>query len=326
MNIPRLIADGLRALLVVYLLSMMFRSAWQARRLGAGRAAAIRLGAGLLLVGAALAMAFAVEQGHAGADGSSFRTAWVLGMMAMLILGILLATSVIGLQFDPDPSILPYRLMGGVFLGAAILLALVLGSVWAGRRFGVYYQRPLFAGAAVIIIALTLTRPWWYWGHWRARQVRAVLGDRGTILFYLALAAVALGFAWAGPWVRNVDAKVPDLREAAGVYERCLDINDAATGAALARVAYRTGVETGAAFLVPSDSGLGQPRVGRWGRDPVGALHFYFVDEGRADRLTLTGDAPARHGRYDGVEGVPVISIDATERACRVEVAGGSTD
>lgn len=313
MDTVRLILRWLPGLLLVYFLG---RQAREAVKRGAGKLVAVRLVAGLLFLATGLFMAFEVDWGHAGADGSSYRTAWVLLMMAAMILGVILATSVIGLGLDPDPPVLPYRLIGGVFLGAAVILVLILGSVWAGRHFGIYYQRPLLTGAAVIVIALTLTRPWWYWEHFNARRVRALLTDRGAIAFYLLLAAAALGLAWGGPWVRNVEAGAPDARQVDGALEHCFDLREARTGAVFGRVAYAPGLETGIAFLIPADSTLGLPRSGRWGRDGRDSLRFYFEADHLAARLALSDDTGERRGWYR--DGGGTRGVRATEVGCRV--------
>lgn len=42
---------------------------------------------------------------------------------------------------------------------------------------------------------MTLTRPWWFWENWKARWLRDLIGDGGTALVYLTLAAVMV---WVG--------------------------------------------------------------------------------------------------------------------------------
>ena len=53
----------------------------------------------------------------------------------------------------------------------------------------------LWVGFGTILTLLTLTRPWWFWDHYKARWLRDIIGDEATTLCYLLLAGVMV---WVG--------------------------------------------------------------------------------------------------------------------------------
>jgi hypothetical protein len=83
--------------------------------------------------------------------------------------------------------------------GALILFvasAAFAASLWvAAPAVGWGRDRMLWVGVGGFLAVLTLLRPLWFWDNWRARGLRNLIGDEGTALFYLALAAVMV---WVG--------------------------------------------------------------------------------------------------------------------------------
>ncbi|MEP6687501.1 MAG: hypothetical protein ABJC36_04070 [Gemmatimonadales bacterium] len=83
--------------------------------------------------------------------------------------------------------------------GALILFAVsaaVAVSLWvAAPAVGWGRDRMLWVGVGGFLAVLTLLQPWWFWDNWRARGLRNLIGDEGTALCYLALAAVMV---WVG--------------------------------------------------------------------------------------------------------------------------------
>jgi len=79
--------------------------------------------------------------------------------------------------------------------GHLVGLAFCLLVVLAFHAFGWPRDRALWLGLGTALGMLTLTRPWWFWEDYRARWLRGLIGDAGTALVYLALAAMMM---WIG--------------------------------------------------------------------------------------------------------------------------------
>lgn len=109
----------------------------------------------------------------------------------------LVAAAVREWSHDAEPD-RPTQERSGV-RGALILLAVsgaVVGSlVVAAPAAGWARDRTLWVGVGGFLAVMTLTRPWWFWENWRARWLRNLIGDGGTALVYLAVAAVMV---WVG--------------------------------------------------------------------------------------------------------------------------------
>jgi hypothetical protein len=85
------------------------------------------------------------------------------------------------------------------FAGALILLLVSFLSVGLlygfSSTFGWPRDRTLWAGFGGGLALLTLLRPWWFWDNYRARWLRALIGDEPTAGLYLA---VAMAMMWVG--------------------------------------------------------------------------------------------------------------------------------
>ena len=73
-------------------------------------------------------------------------------------------------------------------VAAAILLCITL-TFKAASWFTLDFDALLWCEAGVLFAVLTLKRPWWFWNHPKATFVRDIIGDKATIVVYLALAA-----------------------------------------------------------------------------------------------------------------------------------------
>jgi hypothetical protein len=87
----------------------------------------------------------------------------------------------------------------GVWRGNLILLAVslfLLGGLWTvAEPFGWRRDRALWVGFGAFLALMTVTRPWWFWEHYKARWLRNLIGDEPTALIYLLLAGVMV---WVG--------------------------------------------------------------------------------------------------------------------------------
>jgi uncharacterized membrane protein YecN with MAPEG domain len=45
----------------------------------------------------------------------------------------------------------------------------------------------------LVVAALTITRPSFYWESRRARFMRRIIGDRATVVLYLVIALICIG-------------------------------------------------------------------------------------------------------------------------------------
>jgi hypothetical protein len=59
--------------------------------------------------------------------------------------------------------------------------------------------RIAMTGFGAVSAMLVLTRPNFFWNNGRVEGWRWVFGDRGVIIIYLAVATVAIAFAWLYP-------------------------------------------------------------------------------------------------------------------------------
>jgi hypothetical protein len=83
---------------------------------------------------------------------------------------------------------------GGLILLSVSLL--LLGGLWVlGDALGWDRNRGLWVGFGTFLTLMTVTRPWWFWEHYKARWLRGLIGDEPTALLYLALAGVMV---WVG--------------------------------------------------------------------------------------------------------------------------------
>jgi hypothetical protein len=83
----------------------------------------------------------------------------------------------------------------GVLILTAVTL-LTLGALWLAathEQWGL--DRALWIGFGGFIALATLFRPWWFWDNYKARWLRALIGDEATAFFYLAVSAVMV---WVG--------------------------------------------------------------------------------------------------------------------------------
>lgn len=74
-------------------------------------------------------------------------------------------------------------------------IAFCLLAVATFYAFGWPRDRALWLGLGTALGMLTLTRPLWFWEDYRARWLRGLIGDAGTALVYLTLAALMV---WIG--------------------------------------------------------------------------------------------------------------------------------
>jgi hypothetical protein len=88
---------------------------------------------------------------------------------------------------------------GGLTLFAVSLLLLVVLLVVAGKA-GWPRDRALWIGVGTLLGLLTLIRPWSFWESWKARWLRGLIGDAGTALVYLALAAAMVWIGMNTDW------------------------------------------------------------------------------------------------------------------------------
>ncbi|HEX5387125.1 MAG TPA: hypothetical protein VFW66_10520 [Gemmatimonadales bacterium] len=86
------------------------------------------------------------------------------------------------------------RRRGGVIL--LFVLLVLLGGLWAvAGPAGWPRDRVLWVGFGAFLAGMTLTRPWWFWGHYKARWLRGLIGDEATAFLYLLLAGAMV---WIG--------------------------------------------------------------------------------------------------------------------------------
>ena len=87
----------------------------------------------------------------------------------------------------------------GARAGGLILLAvslLLLGGLWmAAEPLGWGWDRMLWVGFGAFLALMTVTRPWWFWDHYKARWLRGLIGDEPTAMLYLLVAGVMM---WVG--------------------------------------------------------------------------------------------------------------------------------
>lgn len=85
-------------------------------------------------------------------------------------------------------------LRGGLILFAVSVLT--VAGLWAAApAMGWGRDRLLWVGVGGFLALMTVLRPWWFWENWKARGLRNAIGDGGTAIVYLALAAVMV---WVG--------------------------------------------------------------------------------------------------------------------------------
>jgi uncharacterized protein YbjT (DUF2867 family) len=88
--------------------------------------------------------------------------------------------------------------------GNLILLTVCLLAVGtlcvAAKEFAWARDRALWAGLGAGLALLTLTRPWWFWENYKARGLRALIGDESTALVYLAVAGAMVWIGLTTNW------------------------------------------------------------------------------------------------------------------------------
>jgi len=87
---------------------------------------------------------------------------------------------------------------GAVFLVASLSS---LGALWVlADLFGWNRDRTLWLGFAGFLALMTVLRPTWFWENYRARWLRGVVGDEGTVLLYLLLAGIMVWVGFYTDW------------------------------------------------------------------------------------------------------------------------------
>ena len=96
---------------------------------------------------------------------------------------------------DTTPTVSGAGLLGALKVGLLILAAIIafVGSVVAvSSWFHSDFDGTFWIGGGVVLVVLTLVRPWWFWDHPKALLARKLLTDRGAFLTYVAVAAVII--------------------------------------------------------------------------------------------------------------------------------------
>ena len=95
---------------------------------------------------------------------------------------------------DDDAATDRGGLRGGLILVLVSLLS--VGTLWiVAAEAGWPRDRTLWVGVGLLLAAMTLARPWWFWESWKARWLRGLIGDEPTAGFYLVVAAAMV---WVG--------------------------------------------------------------------------------------------------------------------------------
>src|SRR6266576_5885311 len=125
----------------------------------------------LLGIGATAWMAYQVDAGATRAWTTWQQGAWFVAMLAALSVG---GRALIALRRgDTRFAWLPFILL--VLAAAAVALGVLLESL-----FNLRFWSGFFGGLAIIQAWCAWRLPWWFWGGWRARQMRGLIGDRAT--------------------------------------------------------------------------------------------------------------------------------------------------
>lgn len=105
-----------------------------------------------------------------------------------------------------------------MFVIALFIAAIAKASAW----FRLDRDATFWIAAGVVLLVLTLVRPWWFWYHPKALLVRTLLTDRGAILLYLGItiAIIVIGVTRQMAIARARAECVRLLAEAKDVHER----------------------------------------------------------------------------------------------------------
>jgi hypothetical protein len=97
-------------------------------------------------------------------------------------------------EWDSDNEEAPrYRWYGSLLLMVSALAS--IAAVYAIGLPTVNLNRAVWTGFGLFLLAMTVTRPWWFWEHYKARMLRRLIGDGPVIVSYLGLAAAMI---WIG--------------------------------------------------------------------------------------------------------------------------------
>ncbi len=80
----------------------------------------------------------------------------------------------------PELSERSARRGGLILLVVSLLLVIMLWGL--AQPFGWGRDRTLWVGFGIFLVVMTLTRPWWFWEHYKARWLRELIGDESTAL------------------------------------------------------------------------------------------------------------------------------------------------
>ena len=98
-------------------------------------------------------------------------------------------------RVESDPERAERAGWRGNLLLFVVSLASVGGLLVAAGVAGWNRDRALWVGIGTGFGLLTILRPWWFWGNYKARWLRELIGDGATMVIYLALAALMI---WVG--------------------------------------------------------------------------------------------------------------------------------
>lgn len=318
--------------LAVIMLGMLPRAIARIREAGLVRAMLLRVAAGAALLAATFWVAFGIDAGRYAGQPHAERLLLVTLMMIGMLTGVILIISVLWAEHGVFG--VPFQFIAWVAFAVVGIAALMVAGEQLEQRFGIYHERLVYGCLAGALALATLLRPWWFWEHRKARFVRDIIGDQGTIVLYLLIAG---GFGWwgiLGPWGPGHALRRTSFagRIAACYHLRGAGVDDAGLGS---EIAYAPGFETGFALWLPraerGDTIRHLAYDGRWYRT-AGDTTLIRIDQdatgSTAEVVVAPGPFP-REGSvvlpsgaaWGNVTTGRVVPVRVDSTSCAVEIA-----